>query len=96
MRTSLIWRTIGDTHANGSEPRRERPLLFPSPADFAPLCGLQHHLGRYRLNIGDGVFAGTAAKVLLADKGYDADWLRHALAERRMDVYIALKPNSKT
>lgn len=27
-----------------------------------------------------------AAKVLLADKGYDADWLRDALADRKIEA----------
>ncbi len=36
-----------------------------------------------------------AAKVLLADKGYDADWLRDALADRRIEACIPSKSNRK-
>jgi transposase len=35
------------------------------------------------------------AKALLADKGYDADWLRAALAERGVAVCIPSKSNRK-
>lgn len=35
------------------------------------------------------------AKVLLADRGYDADWLRHALAERQTEACIPSKSNRK-
>ena len=35
------------------------------------------------------------AKVLLGDKGYDADWLRDALAERGMQACIPSKSNRK-
>ncbi len=34
-------------------------------------------------------------KVLLGDKGYDADWLRQALAERRITACIPSKANRK-
>lgn len=34
-------------------------------------------------------------KVLLGDKGYDADWLRQALAERRIEACIPSKTNRK-
>lgn len=37
-----------------------------------------------------------AAKALLADKGYDADWLRDALKERGIEVCIPPKSNRKT
>jgi transposase len=36
------------------------------------------------------------AKLLLADKGYDADWFRAALAKRRIDACIPSKTNRKT
>ena len=36
------------------------------------------------------------AKQLLADKGYDADWLRAALAKRRIAACIPSKSNRKT
>ena len=32
---------------------------------------------------------------LLADKGYDADWLREALADRRIEACIPSKSNRK-
>ncbi len=35
------------------------------------------------------------AKVLLADRGYDADWLRKALAERQTEACIPSKSNRK-
>ena len=35
------------------------------------------------------------AKALLADKGYDAGWFRHALAERGFEVCIPPKSNRK-
>ena len=35
------------------------------------------------------------AKVLLADRGYDADWLRDALAERQTRACIPSKSNRK-
>jgi transposase len=35
------------------------------------------------------------AKVLLADRGYDADWLRDALAERGTEACIPSKSNRK-
>lgn len=34
-------------------------------------------------------------KALLGDKGYDADWLRQALAERRITACIPSKANRK-
>ena len=39
---------------------------------------------------GAAALLGTmpAAKVLLADKGYDADWLREALADRKIETCI--------
>ena len=36
------------------------------------------------------------AKQRLADKGYDADWFRAALAKRRITACIASKANRKT
>ncbi len=36
-----------------------------------------------------------SAKQLLADKGYDADWFRRALAERRIAARIPSKSNRK-
>jgi len=36
-----------------------------------------------------------AAKVLLADRGYDADWLRNALADRKIEACIPSKSNRK-
>ena len=36
------------------------------------------------------------AKALLADRGYDADWFRHALAERGIAACIPSKTNRKT
>ena len=36
------------------------------------------------------------AKVLLADKGYDADWFREALTERGITPCIPPKSNRKT
>lgn len=33
------------------------------------------------------------ARTLLADKGYDADWFRAALAERKIDACIPLRCN---
>ena len=35
------------------------------------------------------------AKELLADKGYDADWFREALANRKIAACIPLKSNRK-
>jgi putative transposase len=35
------------------------------------------------------------AKLLLADKGYDADWFRAALAKRRIEACIPSKSNRK-
>ena len=35
------------------------------------------------------------AKALLADRGYDADWFRHALAERGITACIPSKTNRK-
>ena len=34
-------------------------------------------------------------KALLGDKGYDADWFREALAERKIKACIAAKSNRK-
>jgi len=36
------------------------------------------------------------AKALLADKGYDADWFRDALAQRGIEACIPSKTNRKT
>ena len=36
-----------------------------------------------------------AAKALLADRGYDADWLRDALADRKVEACIPSKSNRK-
>jgi transposase len=36
------------------------------------------------------------AKALLADRGYDADWLRDALADRKIEACIPSKSNRKT
>jgi transposase len=36
------------------------------------------------------------AKALLADRGYDADWLRDALADRKIEACIPSKFNRKT
>ena len=36
------------------------------------------------------------AKALLADRGYDADWLRDALADRKIEACIPSKSNWKT
>ena len=46
---------------------------------------------------GAAALLGTmpAAKVLLADRGYDADWLRDALADRKIEAYIPSKSNRK-
>ena len=38
---------------------------------------------------------GPAPKVLLADKGYDADWFRAALAQRKITACIPSKSNRK-
>lgn len=35
------------------------------------------------------------AKALLADKGYDADWFRDALADRKIEACIPSKSNRK-
>lgn len=35
------------------------------------------------------------AKAMLADKGYDADWFRQALADRRITACIPSKANRK-
>ena len=35
------------------------------------------------------------AKALLADKGYDVDWFRDALAESKVTVCIPLRANRK-
>jgi transposase len=35
------------------------------------------------------------AKTLLADKGYDADWFRNALAERKITACIPSRANRK-
>ena len=48
-------------------------------------------------------FTGAAAllsslpptNALLADKGYDADWLRDALADRKIEACIPSKSNRK-
>ena len=37
----------------------------------------------------------SPTKALLADKGYDADWFRDALAERKFEVCIPPKSNRK-
>ena len=34
-------------------------------------------------------------KALLADKGYEADWLREALADRKIEACIPSKSNRK-
>jgi transposase len=34
-------------------------------------------------------------RALLADRGYDADWLRDALADRRIEAWIPSKSNRK-
>ena len=39
--------------------------------------------------------AMPGAKELLADKGYDADWFREALANRKIAAYIPSKSNRK-
>jgi len=36
------------------------------------------------------------AKALLADKGYDADWFRAAMADRKISACIPSKTNRKT
>ena len=36
------------------------------------------------------------ANVMLADRGYDADWFRNALADRRVEACIPSKSNRKT
>lgn len=36
------------------------------------------------------------AKALLADRGYDADWLHDALTARQTEACIPSKPNRKT
>ena len=36
------------------------------------------------------------AKALLADRGYDADWFRAALADRDVEACLPLKSNRKT
>jgi transposase len=36
-----------------------------------------------------------STNALLADKGYDADWLRNALADRRIEACIPSKSNRK-
>ena len=36
-----------------------------------------------------------SAKVLLADRGYDADWLRETLADRRIEACIPSKSSRK-
>lgn len=41
------------------------------------------------------VHALPRARVLLADRGYDADWFRAALAERGMAACIPSKANRK-
>ncbi len=38
----------------------------------------------------------TPAKALFADRGYDADWLRDALADRKIEACIPSKSNNKT
>ena len=59
---------------------------------------------RWRAMGGDGKGSGGAAlmidalpktKALLGDKGYDADWFREALAERKIKACIAAKSNRK-
>ena len=39
--------------------------------------------------------AMASAKALLADRGYDADWLRQALADRGIEPCIPSKANRK-
>ena len=34
-------------------------------------------------------------KALIADRGYDADWLRYALGDRKIEVCIPSKSNRK-
>ncbi|MDL2331895.1 IS5 family transposase [Brucella inopinata] len=41
------------------------------------------------------LYAFPKAKALLADKGYDADWFRDALAERKITAYIPSRANRK-
>ena len=51
----------------------------------------------------EGSCAGAAAllssipptKALIADRGYDADWLRYALGDRKIEVCIPSKSNRK-
>ena len=41
------------------------------------------------------VLAAPKAKALLADKGYDADWFREALADREIEASIPSESNHK-
>lgn len=41
------------------------------------------------------IHAFPKAKVLLGDKGYDADWFREALAERKIKACVPSKANRK-
>jgi transposase len=41
------------------------------------------------------IHAFPKAKILLGDKGYDADWFRDALADRKISACIPSKSNRK-
>ena len=64
------------------------------------LAGLARQLSEGQMSDYKGaalmIDALPQAKELLGDKGYDADWLRQALAERGIAACIPSKSNRKT
>jgi transposase len=60
---------------------------------------IQLHLSEGQMSDNKGaalmINAFPGAKALLADRGYDADWFRHALAERGITPCIPSKTNRK-
>jgi transposase len=58
--------------------------------DFRLLPGQSHDLVKTR-----ELLAGVCCQGLLADKAFDADWLRELLAERSIEAIIPPKSNRK-
>jgi transposase len=82
-------------HAVCDSEGRPRSLFLTA----APLSAMQ--ASPYGQRVSD--YTGAAAllstlppaKALLADKGYDADWFRYALADRNIEACIPSKSNKK-
>ena len=58
--------------------------------DFRLMPGQAHDLVKTR-----ELLAGVCCQSLLADKAFDADWLRELLAERSIEAIIPPKSNRK-